>query len=149
MERLVDTKKIQEFVNDCNARVLVGYPSGLTHTDKEGNAEETAELAKKLHFGTSEIPARPFLEDALESKQEELLKEIKTQAANAKKGEANWGKVGAKAMGAVQDFVRSEYYRSNVPNSPMTIEKKGSDMPLIDTGNLVNSTTFLIEEGKK
>ena len=51
-------------------------------------------------------------------------------------------------MGAVQRFVRSGYYKANVPNSRHTVEFKGSDTPLIDGGDLVNSLEFVVEGGK-
>ena len=51
-------------------------------------------------------------------------------------------------MGAVQKFVRSDYYKTNVPNSSKTIKFKGSDTPLIDGGDLINSLEFVVE-GKK
>jgi hypothetical protein len=42
--------------------------------------------------------------------------------------------------------VRGDYFKSVTPNAPGTIEAKGSDTPLIDTGFMINSTTFVTKK---
>lgn len=164
----VDTKKIQALARKAAANILVGFPSGMMHvptihknedgeykTLEGGNVEEvepieTAELAKALSFGTSSIPPRPFLEEGIRSKQTELVKALENEAKKVMDGgQANWNKVGTMAVGAVQEFVRSDYYRNNVPNSPKTIEYKGSDKPLIDGANMIQSLQFVVQDGGK
>lgn len=140
-------KEIQDFVADIDTEVLVGFMAGRQHVPNK-SAIETAELAKILTFGSATIPGRPFIEEGLLSEKEELLKEAEKQTDNARKGQANWAKLGTKAVGAVQKFVRSDYYKTNVPNSSKTIESKGSDTPLIDGGDLINSLEFVVE-GRK
>lgn len=110
-----------------------------------GNAvtKETAELAKELHVGTAIIPARPFLDDGVKYNAEEIRQIL---GQEAKKENPNWDKVGTFAVGKIQEFVRGDFYKSNVPNSPETIAEKGSDTPLIDGGDLINSLTFLVEK---
>jgi len=46
----------------------------------------------------------------------------------------------------VQEYVRSDAYKSSAPNSPETIARKGSDTPLIDGGDLVNSLAYNVEK---
>lgn len=164
----VDTKKIQETVRKAACNILVGFPSGEQHVptfhkNEDGeyrgyNGEniedvkpiETAELAKQLSYGTSEFPARPFLEEGIESKKTELSEALKIEAKKAiDGGSANWEKVGTMAVGAVQEFVRGDYYKSTKPNSKKTIEYKGSDKPLIDGGNLIQSLHFVVTDGGK
>lgn len=162
----VDTSKIQKLARKAACNILVGFPSGEMHVPtihKNENSEyktyhggdvseveeiENAELAKMLSFGTSEIPARPFLDQGIESKQAELAQALKTEAAKVVNGgQANWNKVGTMAVGAVQEFVRGDYYRTNVPNSQKTIDYKGSDKPLIDGANLIGDVKFLVQDG--
>ena len=51
--------------------------------------------------------------------------------------------LGEIAKGDVQD----KLYEIDTPaNSDMTIERKGSDNPLIDTGHLVRSITFEVQD---
>lgn len=166
IKNTVDLSKIQKTVQKAQCEILIGFPSGRRHVptihkNAEGkyagyNGEsvedikpvETAELAKELHYGTATIPARPFLEDGIESKKGELKKALEEEAKKAVNGgQANWDKVGTMAVGAVQEFVRGEYYRSNVPNSQKTKDYKGSDKPLIDGGDLINSLVY-VKEGR-
>lgn len=163
IQKVPDLHEIQNFIDNANAKVLVGFLSGRMHVEtkhknEDGEYEdigggapqyrnvENAELAKQLSFGTAAIPARPFIEEGLLSKKDELHKEIKTQLDSIAEGKkANWNKLGTKAVGAVQEFVRSDYYKTHVPNSPETIRYKGSDTPLIDGGDLINSLEFVVE----
>lgn len=163
----VDFEKLRKFCEQRDVEILVGFPAGRMHvdtthkiakkkdgtprTDKYGNikretgndvTQETAELAKRLYFGDAHTPARPFLSDGIAQNKNELRQVLETEAA---KDQPNWRKVGTKAVGAIQEFVRSDYYKTHIPNSPATIEKKGSDMPLIDGADLINSLTFLVE----
>lgn len=112
----------------------------------DGTVLETWELAEALHFGSASVPARPFLTDGLESKQKELLSAVQEQAEKAMNGERpNWEKVGSMAKGAVDEFVRSDYYKTHIPNSKEWQETKGSDTPLIDGGDLIGSLEFIVE----
>lgn len=166
ISRAIDTKKIQEIAAKAAVNILVGFPSGRQHVptlhkNPHGQYEsydhgdpqqdkpiETSELAKALHFGTALIPARPFLEEGIESKKHELKLAMKAEAKKAiDGGSPNWTKIGTMAVGAVEEFVRSDHYRSTVPNSPRTVEYKGSDLPLIDGGDLLNSLSFVINDG--
>lgn len=163
----VDTSKIQKLAQKAACDILVGFPSGRQHVptfhknDKgeyrtydgknieEAEPIETAELAKMLSFGTSSIPPRPFLEQGIASKKEEIKKALQEEAKKALDGgKANWNKVGSKAVGAVQEFVRGDYYKTNVPNSKKTQEYKGSDKPLIDGADLINSLVYVVGEGE-
>ena len=165
----LDTRKIQKLASKAAVDIMVGIPSGRQHVPtlhKDENGEyrgyngekvgdvqpvDTAELARDLHFGTATIPARPFLEDGIRSKEKELKNAIAEQVKKIKDGgQANWNKVGTMAVGAIQELVRSDFYKSSVPNSQRTIDYKGSDTPLIDGGDMLNAVTFLVNgvEGK-
>ena len=164
--KVPDFSEIQKFAENANANVLVGFLAGRMHVEtkhkdrkgKKGQYKnydgkdatyenlETAELAKILTFGSANIPARPFIEEGLLSKKDELKAEINKQLDQIKNGKtANWNKVGTKAVGAIQEFVRSDYYKTHVPNSPRTIKyKEGKDTPLIDGGDLIGSLEFIV-----
>lgn len=168
IQKSVDTKKIQELLKKNEVTILVGFPSGMQHQStkhKNKNGEyqeldgsnpldakemETADLARTLHYGGATIPARPFLEEGIESKKKEIYAAIAQEAKkNESGGSANWNKIGTMAVGAVQEFVRSDHYKTSVPNSPSTIKYKGSDTPLIDGENLIGSLTFKVIRGTK
>ena len=140
----VDVQKIQRLVR--NDEILVGYPDGVAHP---GSELQNSDLARALHFGTAHIPARPFLYQAIASVRNELrmlIRDHLTQSARENRepsGRASINGIGAFLVGAVQSFVRGDFYRSAVPNAPSTVAKKGSDTPLIDTGFMVNSTVYV------
>lgn len=166
IQRTVNLKKIQDLFDKSNVTILVGFPSGREHIEarhditqqghRKGGADvnenyngqpvETAELAQQLHYGSALIPARPFLDDGIESEKRKLAEAIQEQLKKIKDGQSpNWDKVGTMAVGAIQEFVRSDYYKNAVPNSPQTIKEKGSDTPLIDGGDLIGSLTYILE----
>lgn len=162
IKNTVDFSKIQDIAQKAACEILVGFPSGRDHVptlhkNKDGKYEgyngesvadikpiETSELAKMLHFGAAGIPARPFLEDGLNSKKDELQSAIKEESAKVVEGGTpNWDKIGTMAVGAIQEFVRGDYYKSTIPNSKRTQEYKGSDKPLIDGADLINSLVYV------
>lgn len=157
LQNTVDMQKIQDMLKKCNVQILVGFPSGRQHVATKHESEEsfndnnepseTAELAERLHYGTAQIPARPFLDEGLQAGDAMLESNIKKELEKASTGQnPNWDKIGTMAVGFVQDFVRSDYYKTHVPNSERTIKIKGSDTPLIDGGDLINSLSYIVEE---
>lgn len=163
MREMPNMNEIKQFALNANATIKVGFLSGRQHVETKHKAKdgqyresdgssatfkaiETAELAKQLSFGTATTPARPFLKEGINSKKNELNKAMEEQVEAVKNGKnANWDKVGTMAVGAVQEFVRGDYYKSTKPNSPETIKEKGSDTPLIDTADLLNSCEYVVE----
>lgn len=162
-ENTIDVNKIKEFADKCTKNdIYVGFLSGgkhlpTRHKGKSGEYEsidggkpvdediETADLARALTYGFKGVPPRPFLYEGLQASKKEILEAYRVQAEKAHAGlKPNWEKVGTKAVGAIQEFVRGDYYRTHVPNSPKTIKWKGSDTPLIDGGDLINSMTFVV-----
>lgn len=160
----IDTKKIQEYLEKNQGAVLVGFLSGRQHVetlhkDKDGNYKkdfgdpatkepiDVAELARQLSYGTATIPARPFLTEGIDSKKTEIETAFRTELEKSKATgqKPNLNKIGTMAVGAIQDFVRSDHYKRTIPNSKKTIEYKESDTPLIDGGDLINSLTYKIE----
>lgn len=162
----VRTNEIQAFQEQAAVNILVGFLSGRMHVETQHQNEngeyinyngekaqpqtvEAAELAEALHDGTATIPARPFLDEGIEVHKEELSEAIMDELEKVLEGnKANWDKVATMAVGAIQEFVRSDHYKNSVPNSQKTIDYKGSDTPLIDGGDLINSMEYVIQ-GKK
>jgi hypothetical protein len=141
----IDIKKIERCIK--RDTILVGYPFGRAHS----SGIEMATLAEWLTFGTEDIsPGWNFLEDGILSKKNELQKMIKESFTNLiLEGKSQNKKIGASAVGAVQEFVRGDDYRSSHPNKPSTLKrklKKGKDHPIIVDGDMINATTFVIKE---
>ena len=163
--------RIQKLMDRNDIDILVGFPSGREHVPtlhKKGKGKkakyegyngespldiepiETSELAKMLSYGTATIPSRPFLKEGIENDITRLKDALKAESEKTVRNQKpNWEKVGTMAAGAVQEFVRGDYYQSTKPNSQRTIEYKGSDKPLIDGGDLIGSLAFIVEEKNK
>ena len=152
----IDNKKLQSFLTGSDD-ILVGYPEGRPHPDSDLTMDE---LARIQTYGDAHIPARPFLEEGILSKKNEIRELIRDHYAKRVEGgnkRPSLKRIGAEAVGAVQDFVRGDYYRQTVPNAESTIHRKSrrqkgkvlqSDKPLIDTGDMVNATTYVVKEGQ-
>jgi hypothetical protein len=151
VESDLDVKKLERCVR--GDEILIGYPSGISHPNSDA---ENSKLAEWLHEGTATIPSRPFLYQGILSQKEMLRREIRAAFRNLiLRGETGAQKVAVLAVGAVQEFVRGDYYKTNIPNSPETIRAKSKgkgksrkvgDRPLIDTGFLINSTTYVLKK---
>lgn len=165
IKNTIDTKKIQALMDEAHVDILVGFRGGQQHhmnvrrknrkepyrdingvEVKNVKSPDIDQLAMMQHFGAANIPARPFLTDGIRQNLGKLKAAMKEETQKvADGGKANWSKVGTQAVGAIQEFVRSDYYKQKKPNSKKTIEYKGSDVPLIDTAEMVNSITFIVQ----
>lgn len=94
-------------------------------------------------------PPRPVLEPAIEDGKELVAKEMKKALDAVLNGDEitipleNIGMLG-------QNLARKWFTNPKnkwAPNSKDTIKRKGSDKPLIDTGELRKSITFVIKDG--
>ncbi|MGD8188567.1 hypothetical protein ACQCN2_01070 [Brevibacillus ginsengisoli] len=92
-------------------------------------------------------PPRPVIEPAIEHNKEAIAKQLKKVSEVALDGgdpEVELHKAGM--MG--QNFARGWFTDPNngwPPNSPITEERKGSDKPLIDKGELRKAITYVVK----
>lgn len=136
-------------------KVLVGIPQ--EKSSRPGEPLTNAELCF-IHTNGSplrHIPARPIIEPAIKDDEETIsfiLGEALVQAMNGNMEQAmqKLNQAGLEGQGASQDWFTNS--KNNwAPNSPYTAwmkRKKGSTdpKPLIDTGELRKSITYVIRE---
>ena len=121
---------------------------GIIDAGKHDDSDETvAEIGYKNEFGTDKIPSRPFFrltvvrtKKKLSEMKIAILKKIQLGEMDKKTG-----------LGLLGDFFRGELQQTIVdldtpPNAALTIMLKGSSNPLIDTGQLKNSITYVVNE---
>lgn len=131
----------------------VGIQSAQGATVKEardavesGRQPTLAEVAAANEFGVPSrgIPARPFLR---ESGKEYGRAWGKRWGAAAKQVVRGQGPEGFSTLGVVlvSDVKRKITDGPWAPNAPLTVRLKGSDRPLIDTGQLRNSIRAAIQ----
>lgn len=94
-------------------------------------------------------PPRPVIEPALEKKKEVVAKQLRKVAETALDGqdpEAELQKAGMLGQNIARAWF-TDPANGWAPNSPVTEESKGSDKPLIDTGELRKSITYVVDKG--
>lgn len=132
--------------------VKVGYPltegGGIMYPARN---VPVASVAFWHEFGTRFMPARPFFRPTMTKNAKAYRKLL---ARNIKQAFGGKGKIldGMKKIGmkAVADIQRAITDLKNPPLKPYTIKRKKSGNPLIDTGLMRSSTTYIVEEkGKK
>lgn len=122
--------------------VAVGY------SDEEHHSGMTAAiLAQKMEAGDADTPARPHLKPGLEAGMVEIRAAMRTHLRDSfGQFKTGWASgVAEAAREAVIDYV---YSGALEPNAPYTIAKKGSDQPLVETGELLHLLEAVVLKGK-
>lgn len=148
---------LRERLEDLIAsEVLVGIPEAETYRDE---IDEEMTNAALLYFHThgsplQNIPARPVIEPAIEASdnKEHIMAEFAKAARSAMQGdpdemERHLNLAGQEGENAARGWFEDPR-NAWPPNSPATIIRKGSDRPLIDTGQLRKSIVYVIRSGK-
>lgn len=110
---------------------------------KQHGKATVGEIATFQEFGTKTIPPRPFISGWFQSGNLELVEAAKALAKKVASGDLTPEEfielVGAKAVGEIQKYIAN---RVPPPLSPKTVARKGSSVPLIDTGVLRSSISY-------
>ena len=138
-------KRIKRSLKRMNTSYTkVGVQEGTQHKSKEGELSDLVVIATANEFGTKRIPSRPFMRNAMDKNQVTLFKtqlkmysEVLAGTKNVRDALAVIGEV---AVAKVKKEIRNLKFP---PNAPSTIARKGSDNPLIDEGQLVQSITHV------
>ncbi len=145
--RHVDLSKVQTSLRGPK-KVKVGLVAGEADSDNINKAVWN-------EFGTrggaasggwgGPIPERPFLRNAMRDNRQKYREGMKASAKKLLLGQTALQtvlrKLGIDAQGDVRESITS---LSDPPNSPVTIELKGSSNPLIASGELRNSVSYKI-----
>lgn len=155
VKRKDTSKEVFAALNALTKRdVLVGIPESHAQRPPDEEGEESllnnAELAY-LHTEGSpaqRIPPRPFLQPAIIDGSKEIgalqIKVIKAAlAGKADLAIRNQEKLGLHAQILVQNWF-TDPKNNWPPNAPLTIRLKGSSSPMIDSGELRKSITYVL-----
>ena len=134
--------EIKDALGSMDKFVTVGI-----HEDKNARKDmfSNAQVGAANHFGTSRIPARPFLDVGVEMGTNKYLRIIKSAAENNEPLDLALERCGIVAAGEVQKYIRE---LQDPPNAESTIKKKKSANPLIDTGQLRQSISYKVTSTK-
>lgn len=150
---LIDRQKVRHALKGIEERmqkdglVLVGVPKGA------GNYEDgltIATIAAVNNFGSADghIPARPFLAPAVENGAPEYRRLVEVMLPKVMSGEVEMQTLLAQIGQLAEGHVKQQITELRTPpNAQSTIDKKGSDNPLIDTGALRQSIRYVLDDG--
>jgi len=134
--------------------VLVGIPQDTT-IRKEGKINNAQLLY--IHTHGSElrgIPSRPVIEPAINAtgNKEAIAEELKIAAKFTLNGQYTEAIQQLNKTGILGQDISRLWFRDPrngwAPNSQITIRKKKSDRPLIDTSDLIKSISYVVRENK-
>lgn len=142
---VVDDSKWQELLAKAHdldrAHVEVGV-----FGEKDGY--DIAQRAAAHEFGTETIPERSFIRRTFIEKEQELI-ELQAKLC---KGIVTDRMDVRKALGILGQWASTEIKKTVTegphippPLKPATIAAKGSDRPLVDTGQMINAVTYKVE----
>lgn len=131
-ERLIDEL--------TKSKLSIGFKPG-EHIEENGM--DVAEVAFRNEFGDDNVPARPFMAQAIDNHPKEIDK-IVSRATRSTSAQAILNSIGE----GIVELIKAEIDNGDfVPNAPATVAAKGSDKPLIDTGMMRDSIEHWITKG--
>lgn len=123
-------------------QVRVGFQAGEA-AEKDG--VDIANIAMWNEVGTSRAPSRPFLRMSVDDNTDKISKMCQAQVKRLAQGataQEILQTLGAFQKGLIQAKIGDGEFK---PNAASTIRKKKSDHPLIDTGRMRQSVSFVIK----
>lgn len=120
-----------------------GVKVGIRRGKGSHEGTDMLDIAVYNHFGTATIPARPFVSDCAEKNAGQIQEAQKRLVYRVYQG-------GLSADGALAElgawYVNVQkghiLHGGWTPNAPATVKRKGSNKPLVDTGQLVNTVDW-------
>lgn len=139
---VLDVSKALRGLDDHEGRV------GWFETARYEDGTPVAYVATIQEFGSGAIPARPFMRPAVAEHGREWLDQLAAGGRKAMKpGSALTPlmvleAVAMMAAGNVGEMIQAV---NSPPLDPRTVARKGSDKPLVDTGQMIQSVTGVVE----
>jgi len=143
-----------DLANLLKMDVLVGVPEDKASREKDTKINN----AQLMYIHTNgspiqNIPARPVIEPAIKANKDKITNELQKAATLALDNKIDDAKKQLGRAGMLgQNVARGWFTDINnqwTPNAPSTIAKKESSNPLIDTGQLRKSITYVVRGDKK
>lgn len=137
-------KDLEKALEELDGKeVEIGFIAGQ---DTEEDGADVAEVAGINEFGTSTIPSRPFLRNSFDNNQDEINNFCDNLSGKMLSGQTDVKQglklLGEKQRNLIDDEIRKGDYAEN---APVTIAKKHSSHPLIDTGQMRQSVHYMID----
>lgn len=146
------TKNVDAAIADMRkSDVLVGIPQSRNRARRKAAIGNAALLYLHTHGSPLQgIPPRPVIEPAIaaDGNRQIIAAELKDAARELFARELNRARVSLRRAGQAGANAATGWFTDPrnhwAPNRPATIRRKGSDRPLIDTGALRASITYVV-----
>lgn len=129
--------------------VVAGFPKGRLNTPHYENGESIIDVAIKNNYGMG-VPRRDFMTPSSKKWMKffsESLDIVRRDLIENKVKPDNFlNAMGRKAQNIIRDEITA---LDTPPNAPSTIAKKGSNNPLVDTGDMRKAVTWQIRKAKE
>lgn len=127
-------------LRDTNGFVVdVGFLEGGTHS--------VAFYAAMNEFGTATIPSRPFMRSTFDKNAQKYSDILVRRLRRAAEGKGSLRSAYIAAATEVRnDLIKAIVGWKEPPNADSTIEKKGVDNPLVDTGTMQRAIRFEVRQ---
>lgn len=148
MAEISGGKKLEDYLNKLSrslrsgAAVKVGFLENATYPD----GTKVAMIAAIQDFGAPSvgIPPRPFFRNMVAAKKDEWPKAIaQLLVANNYDARRTLEQTGAAIAGQLRQSIIDT---NDPPLSPRTIARKGSRKPLVDSGHMLQSVDYEVED---
>lgn len=146
---------VDELSTLSKSDVFVGINEGnfAARAQEEGQSEDftMAQIGAVHEFGTLDrrVPPRPWLRSAVDSQRAQISKFIGNMYSDILKrirsADEALNRLGLLGVNIVRHYMLVTGPAIWLALSPLTIEAKGSDKPLVDTGQLVGSVTYVVK----
>lgn len=137
-------KQLMKQLKKANKIVKVGLPDS-PHDDSKLTVAEIGMIHEYGAPGAG-IPERPFLARSIREKDSDLVRLNRVNLQKILNNHLTFdqalNQLGIMAQGIVQEYIANGEFE---PLKPKTIERKGSSKPLIDTGQMRQSVTYVVE----
>lgn len=144
-------KKLNKYLRELALRlgqggeIRVGFLDGATYPAEDGGLN-VAQVAFWQNFGTTKAPARPFFDNMIEDQAPTWARKLGLAVRYSQyRVKQALEIVAADIKG---HLVESINMLQDPPLSPVTVERKGFPKPLIDTGVMVRSVSWVVVTGQ-
>jgi hypothetical protein len=153
---------VENTSNITNAELLYIHTHGIRQQEMRDEMNPKVESGEMpyskayqlfLHTHGSPLwhsPPRPVIEPAIEHSKEAIAKQLQKAAKTALDGQNPTPEL-QKAGMLGQNIARGWFTSPDngwAPNAPATVEMKGSDKPLIDSGEMRKAITYVVRDGE-
>lgn len=127
--------------------LLVGIPQEANARDDGPIGNAALLMLHTVGSPVQNIPPRPTIQPTIAKHQAFITDKLKSAMSEYSKtgSDVKLRALGMYVSSQVKEFI-NDPGNGLTPNSPRTIHRKGSALPLVDTGELRNSITYVIRK---